>query len=96
MSSFDPWSVDYFNPPLPHVPAPSPKARAPKPVPDPDALFTVQRHALDLLHDIQDLERAIDTKDRHTLALLHRLERDAENAYRVIRSYLHENVAPDQ
>lgn len=87
----DPWSIDYFAPPTPHVPAPSPKTHAPKPVPDPEALFSVQRHALQILNEVENLRGHV--KDPRAL---HRLEQAAENGYRVIRRYLAENVAPGQ
>lgn len=92
----DPWSIDYFAPPTPHVPAPSPKAKAPKPVPDEEALFMLQRHALQVLNDVEELQRRVDKKDHHTHAALQKLETDATNTYKVIRRYLAENVAPAQ
>jgi hypothetical protein len=90
MSSFDPWSIDYFNPPTPHRAPPSPKTRTPKPVPDPEKLFTVQRHALQIMNEIENLG---EVKDKRALE---RLRQAAERNYRVIRSYLAENVAPAQ
>ena len=93
MSSMaDPWSInDYWNVNVPHVHAPSPKTRTPKPVPDPEALFSLQRHALQILNEIENLHGHV--KDPRAL---HRLEQAAENNYRVIRRYLAENVAPGQ
>lgn len=86
----DPWSIDYFAPPTPHVPAPSRKAPTPKPVPDSERLFTVQRHALQILNEIENLG---EVKDKRALE---RLRQAAERNYRVIRTYLQENVAPGQ
>ena len=84
----DPWSFDYFNPPSGSVPAPSPRQRSRRTLPDQDELFTVQRHALDVLHGIRELERKLG-KNAHSVANeIAKLERDAENTYRVIRSYL--------
>jgi hypothetical protein len=97
VSAFDPWSIDYFSPPTPHVPAPSPKAKAPKPVPDEETLFMLQRHALQILNDIEDLKgRLGHHQDRHLGHALQKLETDATNTYKVIRRYLAENVAPAQ
>lgn len=96
MSAADPWSIDYFSPPTPHVPAPSPKAKAPKPVPDPDALFMLQRHALQILNDVEELEHRVDKDDHHVHSVLHKLRTDSENTYKVIRRYLAENVAPGE
>lgn len=90
-SGADPWSIDYFAPPTPHVPAPSRKAPAPKPVPDPEALFSLQRHALQILNEIENLDGKV--KDPRALE---RLRQAADNNYRVIRRYLAENVAPGQ
>lgn len=89
-SGADPWSIDYFNPPTPHRAPPSPKAKAPKPVPDVERLFTVQRHALQIMNEIDNLG---EVKDKRALE---RLRQAAERNYRVIRSYLAENVAPGQ
>lgn len=86
----DPWNIDYFNFEAPHVHAPSPKAHAPKPVPDVERLFTVQRHALQIMNEIENLG---EVKDKRALE---RLRQAAERNYRVIRSYLAENVAPAQ
>lgn len=92
MSSMaDPWSIgDYWNVSVPHVHAPSPKTKAPKPVPDPEALFSLQRHALQILNEIENLG---EVKDKRALE---RLRQASENNYRVIRRYLAENVAPGQ
>lgn len=96
-SASDPWSINYFDPPAPHVPAPSPKARVPKPVPDAERLFMVQRHALQILNDLEELHRHLGHhQDRKLGAVLQRLDKDAENTYRVIRTYLAENVEPGQ
>lgn len=93
----DPWSMNYFDPPTPHVPAPSPKARAPKPVPEPDRLFVVQRHALEVINDLEELEKLLGHhQDRKLGAVLARLDRHSEHTYRVIRTYLAEHVEPGQ
>ena len=94
MSDFsDPWSVDYFNPPTPKVEPKGPKI--PKPIPEPDRLFQVQRNALKALNRVQQIEQSVaKTKDvdprvRNELQLL---EKDIENTYRVIRSWLVEHT----
>ena len=84
----NPWDVNYFDPPTPHVPPPSPRSRPPRLLPEQDDLFTVQRHALDVLHDIRDLEAKLGEHAKGLSKELTKLERDAENTYRVIRSYL--------
>jgi len=81
------WNTNYWDFKPPRVHAPEPKARVPKPVPEPERLFTIQRHALDLLHMIRDPHR-----DKHMDAM----EQKVENLYRVINSYLKTNVAPSQ
>lgn len=86
----DPWNIDYFNFEAPKVAPPSPKTRAPKPVPDVERLFTVQRHALQIMNEIENIG---EVKDKRALE---RLRQAAERNYRVIRSYLAENVAPGQ
>ena len=81
----DPWSIDYFNPPTPDIKAPAPKVKAPRLLPEQDDLFQVQRNSLKVLHDLEDLERELGPKMSPKLrAVL----KDAENTYRVIRSYL--------
>lgn len=80
--------MNYFDPPTPSVSAPSPKARAKKLLPEQNDLFGVQRHALDVLHDIRDLEHALGKEAGKFVKEMRKLERDAENTYRVIRSYL--------
>lgn len=82
LTSPDPWSIDYFNPPTPDIKAPSPRVKVPKPVPALDELFTVQRNALKVLNDLQDLDRELKGK------IPRKLMQDAEHTYRVIRSYL--------
>lgn len=88
MSSWDqsPWDFS-----APKVHAPSPKTKAPKPFPEPDRLFQVQRNALKVLNDVQEIERHLDKTPHAAVrasAVLRRLQQDAENTYRVIRSYL--------
>jgi hypothetical protein len=95
-SGADPWNIDYFNFKPPSVKAPEPKARAPKPVPSPEDLFMVQRHALQVLNDIEELRKRIGHDNPHAHSVLDKLETDAENGYKVIRRYLAENVAPAQ
>lgn len=93
----NPWDINYFDPPTPHVPAPSSKARVPKPVPEPDHLFTVQRHALQILNDIEELQHLIGHHQDHKVgSTLARLAQHAEDGYRVIRSYLATNVERGQ
>lgn len=92
----DPWASDPFSPPTPHVPAPGPSKRKPRPIPDQHELFVVQRHALDVLHGLADLEHKLgDKKDKHTHSILRSLARDAENTYRVIRTWLKNNASGD-
>lgn len=93
MSSLD-WNTNYWDFKPKRVHAPEPKARVPKPVPEPERLFTLQRHALDMLHMIRDLQAHVD--DKHAQHLLNSLEAKAENNYRVINTYLKHNVAPSQ
>jgi hypothetical protein len=92
----DPWNIDYFNFKPPSVKAPEPKARAPKPVPDPETLFMLQRHALQIINDIEELKKRIPKEAHHAFSVMDKLETDADNAYKVIRRYLAENVAPAQ
>lgn len=89
-SAADPWSIDYFNPPTPHVPAPSPRASAPRLIPEVDRLFRVQRDSLKALNALDELERALGKDARGVLKELRALRVEAENTYRVIRSYLDE------
>lgn len=86
----DPWSIDYFNPVTPKVRAPAPRGpKTPRLIPEVHELFTVQRHALDVLYSIRELGAKLgDHDDKRVHAVLRTLERDAENTYRVIRSYL--------
>ena len=65
-----------------------PKLPTPKIVPQVDDLFQVQRNALKVLGDIRAL------RDKHPNLDLGGLERDAENTYRVIRSWLDRNARP--
>lgn len=65
-----------------------PRVPTPKPVPQADDLFQVQRNALKVLNDIKRL------RDKHPDLDWGGLERDAENTYRVIRTYLKNNVNP--
>jgi hypothetical protein len=86
----DPWSIDYFNPPTPHVKPPAPTKpfeRTQKLVPDVDRLFTVQ----------DCLIRAINACDRVEQLLKHsepkgfrELQRNLEDAYKGINKYLKE------
>lgn len=85
----DPWKIDYFAPPTPHVPAPSPRTQAPKLLPEVDRLFQVQRNSLKVLKDLEEVQHLLrDHKDPKLGQLVQRLGQDAENTYRVIRSYL--------
>jgi hypothetical protein len=83
----DPWTINYFDPPTPHTPPPSPKTTAPKPVPQIEDLFRVQRDTLKVLNAIEELEHALG-KDHKVHHQLHALKREAENAYKVINTYL--------
>lgn len=94
MTEFDdPWSIDYFDPPTPQVAAPMPKV--PKPIPEADRLFQVQKNALKALNRVQQIEQSVakskdvDPRVRHELQ---QLEKDIENTYRVIRSWLVEHT----
>lgn len=78
------WDTNYWDFKPQRVHAPEPKARVPKPVPEPERLFQVQRHALDLLHLLAHAK--VDDE----------VMKKAENLYRVINSYLKNNVAPSQ
>lgn len=93
----DPWSSDPFSPPTPHVPAPGPSKRTPRQIPEQHELFVVQRHALDVLHGLADLEHALGEHkhDKHVHAALRSLERDAENTYRVMRTWLRNNLSQE-
>jgi hypothetical protein len=81
----DLWNIDYFNPPTPDIKAPSPKIKAPRLIPEQDDLFQVQRNSLKVLNDLRDLERELGPK---MAPKMRAVLKDAENTYRVIRSYL--------
>lgn len=85
----DPWSINYFNPPAPNVQAPPSRPKVPKPIPDVDRLFQVQRNALKALNELEDVLAGAEGHQRHKLQSL---QRDVENTYRVIRSYLNEHA----
>lgn len=87
MSEAFPWDTDPWSFSPPSVQAPSPKAKTPRLLPAIDRLFQVQRNTLKVMNDIETLKAHIE-KNPHAQAALRRLEQDAENAYRVIRSYL--------
>lgn len=92
----DPWSINYFDPPAPKV-GPPPKPKVPKLIPDEDRLFQAQRNALKVLNNLQNLELELKGKDiGRARATLQALEKDAENTYRVIRTYLNKHVNPQQ
>lgn len=84
----DPWSINYFDPPTPHVPAPAPRAKAPKLIPEVDRLFRVQRDSLVALNALDDLEHALGKDAKKVLKELRALRVPAENTYRAVRSYL--------
>jgi hypothetical protein len=91
----DPWSINAFDPPRPKVNPPASRMRQPrvvKPIPSQHELYVVQRHALDVLHDLREVEHLVDLKDRKLVQAIQRLERDAENTYRVIRTWLEEHT----
>lgn len=93
MSALDPWSIDYFNPPTPQVRAPSPRVKVPKLLPEQDDLFRVQRDALKALNALDELERVLGDEARKYSRELRALRVEAENTYRVIRSYLEQYAA---
>lgn len=84
----DPWSINYFDPPTPHTPAPTPRVRKPRLLPEVDRLFRVQRDCLKTLRALEELERRLGAEAQKFDRELHSLRFEAENAYRVIRSYL--------
>lgn len=86
----DPWSINYFDPPTPHVPAPSVKPRTPRLIPEVDRLFTVQRDALKALQALDALESRLGKDAGKAARELQALRHEIENTYRVIRSYLDE------
>lgn len=93
MPGFDPanpWSLNAFDPPAGDVKPPSPRARTPRPIPDVERLYSLQRNTLKVLNNIESLEGSIG-KAAHSREW-QALKQDAENAYRVIRSYLAEYV----
>ena len=93
MDPANPWSFDPFNPPNPGVHAPAPRAHTPKLIPEEERLYQVQRNAMKVLQDIDALSRLVDSHTLHS-AEWHRLLMDAENTYRVIRSWLTQNTQP--
>lgn len=92
MASEDFFSTDFFNPPNPKAgpKAPGPP-KPPKIVPDTNQLFQVQRNALTTVNALQDLLVAIG-HDHKGAKELNAALRAAENTYRVIRTYLKENI----
>lgn len=97
----DPWSIDYFNPPAPQAPAAP--VKSPKLIPEADRLYQVQKNALKALNRVQEIERSLQGKGdpndreknmqhRRLERELQQLERDIENTYRVIRSWLVEHT----
>ncbi len=84
----NPWSIDYFNPPTPHVKPPAPKQWKPptlRNIPDIDRLFSIQ----------DDLVRAINAADaiEHEASRIkgfRELQTNVENAYKLINRYLRE------
>lgn len=91
--------MNAFEPPRPKVHAPAPHTprdpAAVRPIPAQHELYVVQRHALDVLHDIRDLEHRLGKDADKVHREMQRLERDAENTYRVIRSWLEEHTNGD-
>ncbi len=81
----NPWTVNYFDPPSPSVPAPSPKAHTPRLVPEIDDLFTVQRDLLKALNAKDVIEHELKGSD---VKGFRQLEQQLENAYKVINRYL--------
>lgn len=86
------WNTNFWDAGVPTVHAPAPRARAPKPVPEEEQLFQVQRNAQKTLVQLQELQALVD--DHKANRVLASAIRDAENAYRVIRTYLKEHVNP--
>lgn len=84
----DPWEINYFDPPTPHVAPPAPRSKTPRLIPEQDRLFQVQRNSLLTLNALDELEGRLG-KDAHKFHKeLRALRVPAENTYRVIRSYL--------
>jgi len=90
----NPWSLDPFAPPNPGISAPQPFKRAPKLFPEQDRLFQVQSNTLKAVNDVAAFRHALAGKPLppHADAILHQLERNVQNSYRVIRSYLDKYV----
>lgn len=81
----NPWAIDYFNPPTPHVEAPKPVVPKPKhAIPGTDQLFKIQ----------DDLIRAVNALDvlKQKPQGLSEVERNVQNAYRLINRYLKEHA----
>lgn len=91
---FDPWDVDWFDPPSPHVAPPSPKVVPPKPVPEAERLFHLQRDILVALRELDEVKRALrDAKHFKGAYALQRMEQAMDNTYKIINSYLRKNVS---
>lgn len=89
----NPWSWNAFEPPAGDVKAPSPHPRTPKLIPDVERLFSLQRDALKVVNGLESLESQIGKAASSREWLM--LKQDAENTYRVIRSYLGKNAGPE-
>lgn len=89
----DPWTIDYFNPPAPSkAPAGITKPKTPKVVPGIDELFTVQRNALKTMKSLEDLEARLGREHKGSKELT-RCMHEAENTYRVIRTWLKDHAS---
>lgn len=92
----DPWSIDYFNPPTPHVAPPTPRTKTPRLIPESDRLFQVQRNSLLTLGALDALEAKMGKEAHKYHKELRALRAPAENTYRVIRSYLEKYLGNGQ
>lgn len=82
-----PWDIDYFNPPTPNVRPPK-SPQSPALIPEADRLYQVQRNALKALNRVRDIEIGLKEVNPNLRREIQQLERDIENTYRVIRSWL--------
>ncbi len=96
MTAPDFFNTNFFDPPKPEVPHEykSPQSlvpKAPKVVPGEDRLWQVQKNALRALQDLRSLDSQLPPKILKSPEWV-RLNRDVENTYRVIRTWLSENT----
>lgn len=99
MSSFDPanpWSSNPFDMKVKDPESykfRAPKVKTPRIIPGQDDLFAVQRDSLKVLNDLKALADELNSivkgpEGKEAAKLLSRAQRNAEDTYRVIRSYL--------